>query len=335
MKRLPIIIATLLILTFCQQAYALDVGGTSAQFLKIPLGPRAEAMGGAYTAISDDASGIFYNPAGFGQLQRASLVGGYVGYIARIKYEYFSAGFPVSKYDNLGIGITALNTPPMLVTTIDQVYTGEDWANNLYGQVGDEFNASDNMFSLNYSRRFTRKVGDQERDILYLGVNIKYIREALADYKDITYATDVGLIFKPHPQLRLGLAMQNLGGNLKFDKQEEKIPQTMRLGVSYYLMNNEMNRLITAMDVIKYIDEDIKFALGGEYVFRDLIALRLGYKNQDIGSLSAGLGIIIKFTKTSFLTGKKEEMARAVVNYSFVDFGDLGQTHRYALSFAF
>ena len=30
----------------------------------ILIGDRASGMGGAYTAISDDASGLFYNPAG-------------------------------------------------------------------------------------------------------------------------------------------------------------------------------------------------------------------------------------------------------------------------------
>ena len=28
-----------------------------------PIGPRATGMGGAYTAIADDAAGVYYNPA--------------------------------------------------------------------------------------------------------------------------------------------------------------------------------------------------------------------------------------------------------------------------------
>ncbi len=44
------------------------IGTTSADFLNLPIGARAAAMGGAYTAISEDASGIFWNPAGLVQI---------------------------------------------------------------------------------------------------------------------------------------------------------------------------------------------------------------------------------------------------------------------------
>ena len=36
------------------------VGTTSADFLNLPLGARASAMGGAYSAISEEASGRFF-----------------------------------------------------------------------------------------------------------------------------------------------------------------------------------------------------------------------------------------------------------------------------------
>ena len=38
-------------------------GTTAAQFLKIGIGARALAMGGAYSAVSDDATALYWNPA--------------------------------------------------------------------------------------------------------------------------------------------------------------------------------------------------------------------------------------------------------------------------------
>ena len=45
-------------------------GTTTANFLKLGAGARAEAMGGAYAAVADDATALYWNPAG---LTRISL----------------------------------------------------------------------------------------------------------------------------------------------------------------------------------------------------------------------------------------------------------------------
>src|SRR5210317_1200826 len=44
------------------------VGTSSMAFLKIPVGARAEAMGGAYVAVANDAFAAFWNPAGIAQV---------------------------------------------------------------------------------------------------------------------------------------------------------------------------------------------------------------------------------------------------------------------------
>ncbi|MCK4352442.1 hypothetical protein KAW65_03430 [candidate division WOR-3 bacterium] len=52
-----------MIIFFIIQAF-FSPGITSHQFLELGFGARAIAMGGAYTAVSDDAYAIFWNPAG-------------------------------------------------------------------------------------------------------------------------------------------------------------------------------------------------------------------------------------------------------------------------------
>jgi len=39
-------------------------GTTAAKFLSIGIGPRANAMGGAFTSVANDASALYWNPAG-------------------------------------------------------------------------------------------------------------------------------------------------------------------------------------------------------------------------------------------------------------------------------
>lgn len=55
------VIASLLLMPLFSQS---KVGTTGVPFLGIHVGPRAYAMGGAFTAMSDDATSLYYNPGG-------------------------------------------------------------------------------------------------------------------------------------------------------------------------------------------------------------------------------------------------------------------------------
>ena len=63
-------------------------GTTGADFLNLPIGARAAAMGGAYSAISDEASAVYWNPAGLVQIPKLSAVFMRSQYVADISYQY-------------------------------------------------------------------------------------------------------------------------------------------------------------------------------------------------------------------------------------------------------
>ena len=55
-----------MILLACGNVFAQNpnLGTSGAQFLQLPVGARAEAMSGAIIGLTDDASAVFWNPAG-------------------------------------------------------------------------------------------------------------------------------------------------------------------------------------------------------------------------------------------------------------------------------
>ena len=62
--KIKIILLVLLINSVNWSQSTSKSGTTAAQFLKIGIGPRAIAMGSAFTATANDLTAIYWNPAG-------------------------------------------------------------------------------------------------------------------------------------------------------------------------------------------------------------------------------------------------------------------------------
>ena len=49
-------------------------GTTAGQFLKLGVGSRAMALGGAFTAIANDASALYWNPSGLSRIKGSQIL---------------------------------------------------------------------------------------------------------------------------------------------------------------------------------------------------------------------------------------------------------------------
>jgi hypothetical protein len=65
---------TVIILVSSLFVCAQDAGEYAAEWLKIGVGARAIGMGESYAAVADDASGIFWNPAGLSGAKKTQLI---------------------------------------------------------------------------------------------------------------------------------------------------------------------------------------------------------------------------------------------------------------------
>jgi len=73
MKKFTLIMIILLFVTsgLIAQEFISDVskvGTTAAPFLSIEVGSRAIGMGGAFVALANDASALYWNPAGLARM---------------------------------------------------------------------------------------------------------------------------------------------------------------------------------------------------------------------------------------------------------------------------
>ena len=68
-----------------------NVGTSGAQFLKIGPGARVDSLGGAFGAIADDVTAIYWNPAGLSQLAATTPVSGtHTVWLADTRYNFLA-----------------------------------------------------------------------------------------------------------------------------------------------------------------------------------------------------------------------------------------------------
>jgi hypothetical protein len=82
--------------------------------------------------------------------------------------------------------------------------------------------------------------------------------------------------------------------------------------------------LLVSCDLNKPLDNKLEIRTGAEWWLAELFALRAGYRTNI--AKNAGLGVSAGF-------GLK--FSNYIIDYSFLPYGDIGNTHRLSLSYKF
>jgi len=298
------IIPYLLVATTYAGSFSKDKAGTTgAQFLKIGCGARAIAMGEAFSAVSDDANAIYWNPAGLSQIDCSEVSAMHAIWLESINYDYLAYAQPLR---NATIG-ASLNYLSM--SSIDKMTE--------LGEKDGTFSPYDSAFNLAYAKKIGPITG---------GINVKYIKQQIDDETASGFAVDLGTLHRLSDNLKGAVVIHNIGPEIKFIDEGDPLPLSIRLGLSYRLGD----KLLLALDGVAPIDNDPNVHVGCEYRLNGIkkvpIALRMGYKTTTtsdldaLSGLSAGLG---------FNVGGLD------IDYAWVPYGDLGDTHRISLGMKF
>ncbi len=277
-------------------------GSSAAQFLKMGAGARAAAMGNAYTAVADDVTAGYWNPAGLSQISGSEISVMHNEGLVDTAYEYFGAA-------------TKLNKSAVAVNVYSMDYGSIDAYSNTNVKTGT-FDAGSMAGSLSYSTL----VGQSLR----WGASAKYVKESIDDENATSMAADFGVLYNAGTY-KIGATIQNLGGKMKFVQEESSLPQRVSAGLSRMF---KAGKVLAAFDVSKYNDNDLTYHAGLDYQVASALALRGGYEttpgNQldvdGLTGLSAGVGL---------------HLGAFDIDYAFRPFGDLGDTHRISLLIKF
>jgi len=269
----------LLCLTAQGYVFASGPGTTAANFLKIPVGARETALGGAFTAVADNADAVFYNPAGLGLLEVPELSYSYNNYLPGVSQQWAAAAYP-SANGAFAVGLNYLGV---------KAFDSYDSADNRTGSVS----ASDMAVYLGYGGRL--ETASALLPSVRYGAAVKYISEKLADGKASCYGLDAGLLLLPGVKnLRFGFAVENLAASrLEFIREGAKPPLNFKTGVSYGLgAPGGAAGALVSLDLNFPEDGPRYLAAGIESTLYGALALRAGYSSfGDISNVVATHGL--------------------------------------------
>jgi len=289
-------------------------GTTGATFLKIEAGARPVAMGGAFVAVADDANTTYWNPAGLATLTGREITAMHNEWLEDIRYEFLGYAQPIeSAKGSQGFGVSAM----CLYTSGMESRTTETL------EPEGTFGAYDIAVAGAYGLRVS--------EVVSIGANLKVIHQRIEDEIAWSGAIDLGLLYiqpKGRGGIRLGLVVQNIGPGIKFIEESDPLPLNIRAGIAKILELESIGSKITlAADINAPIDNVPNGHFGVEFVYERMkdirLAGRVGYKTNTIkdlnilSGLSTGLGFVWK---------------RIGVDYVWVPYGDLGNTHRISLT---
>lgn len=337
-------ISLAIILTFCcsNMAWAqfsglTKTGLSAATFLSIEVGPRGKAMGGAFVALADDISALYWNPAGIAAIQGNGLMLSHTEWIADVNFDFAGVSFPIQGFGTIGAFLTSVTMPEMKVRTVEQPEG-----------TGELFGANDLALGISYARYLT--------DRFSIGANFKFVRESIFNSSANTIAVDFGTLFRTNfNDMVIGFSISNFGGDMKLsgiDTQVEvdispnefgnndrifadletedfQLPLTFRVGVAMDLLKGKSNHATVAIDGVVPNDNAQYMNIGGEYVFNEILSLRAGYRTLFLDDSEEGLtlGAGIKYSLFNETTLQ--------FDYSYGDFGLLDNVQEFSLSIYF
>jgi len=285
-----------------QLARADNYYGMANDYLQYGAGARSLAMGGAYVALADEASGAYWNPAALTQVDEHQFLSMYAPFFEKTNYNFLSYVHPLVRVGTLAISDVLVHSG------------GYDEVDDTGNVISRNKLILKNAVIISYANRIYNRIS--------LGVNLKLIHQRVMRYSGNGQGVDLGILCQPLDALNVGLALQNIlqpKVTLRYDPDVYDI--NLKAGMALKAFSN---RLTLTADINKLFREKAYFCAGVEFSPWEKPAspslkrvdLRLGCNH--LQSFTCGLGLKIKFF---------------TVDYAFSSH-DLGNLHKFALTFS-
>jgi hypothetical protein len=304
------------------------VGAAGGQFMKIGVGPRAAGMAGAYGAVADDLTSVFWNPAGLANIHSIQATFNYTSWFAGFNHNFGAIAIPIGDNFTTALHMTSFGSDRIEITTID----------NPEG-LGTYYSVADVALGLTFSGYLT--------DQFSFGITAKYISNTFASMGADGIAFDFGTMYETGIQgIKLGFSIHNLGAEQQYTGEDLRstkklwddlnaapqdvsyitspfsLPLIFRAGISADVIEMDEHKLLASFDFLTLSDTPEQFSFGVEYTWNELLSLRGGYiLGHDQFNIAGGVGF-------NYFTGN----FMGQLDYSISPTSNIGLVHRIGLS---
>jgi hypothetical protein len=315
-------------------------GDYAADMLNIGVGARSLAMGGAYTAMANEASMAYWNPAGMAMEKRIGVQFEHVPMFSGLA-QYNTAAVVFSLTPDMAIGLSWIRLGvddiprygALQGSRYDRLVKN---INRSTGQSDGTFGDQENAVLLSFCRGmiFDLQVGDPFSPIvlpiqLSFGVTGKYFNQRLDTATGTGQGLDAGALLRlvanefiqgdPTRWIGVGVAVHNLSKtSIVWDtasRHKDEVARTMQCGVAASYRLSRLRTRVTLSFDRELLDVQESF-YGGEVRFFDRLALRGGYSREHF-SAGAGLYVMGLYLDYAFLTGELDNTHRISAAYGF------------------
>ncbi len=290
---------------------AVEDGGVTLPVLSYYAGTRALGLGTAYTALADDITSLYWNPAGLRTVNQKSVYLLYEKLYEGTTYGFGSFALPVEKIGTFAIGVINLSTGNILGVGENQEDLG------IYSD-------SQTLFIVSYGTPFynIKKLHSHKLRFFDIGISAKLLRHKIYTYTSYGFGIDLGFKYVPTKTMGFlrnfifGLVIQNAFPPAnKLVNDREWYPLKIKGGVTYRSLFDTLY-INLDIDSILFRSSLPDISIGIEYTMMRLFKLRVGYSN----GITAGMGM---------------EIQDFTFNYAFNYNFDWGFIHQFSVSYKF
>ena len=243
-------------------------GVNAAPHLGMGSGARALGLGGAFTAVADDATSTIWNPAGLPAVDDLTVTLASAPMTLDRRHSFIGL---IKRVGKGGLGLSVINAG------VDDI-AGYDSSGRSTGSFGYNSNA----FALSYGHHL---------GVVALGASARMYMDTIDDSSMSGFAgADIGLLGGNQARtFSYGLAARNLGGTIG----ESELPIIVAGGLSYRVLHKNVATFSVDIQhqVVDLPESATSLHLGTEYLIANTFAIRGGSRlTADRTQLFLGFG---------------------------------------------
>lgn len=276
MKKLLAVTAILSSLSFAGEHWNVDLGGVTMKFLSMQVSGRSSALSGAGVADPSRTAEFTRNPLAMSTIQEPELGLNHLMFGEGVTENFVSAYY--------GYPLTVLGYNMALTGAVDFIGYGDLEERDENGNKTGTYSA--------YGWSLQAGAGSRGK-VFNWAATVRFASQTIDDETAIAVLGDIGGSFRVNRYFSFGATLTNFGYMGDYDGVDEAEPMALQAGVTGILPVADKWSVHVSADAYRRADTDAYWLFGGEVLYREALAFRIGYavRPHTKDGISCGFGV--------------------------------------------